>query len=318
MSGLPGATRHLLDVDHLGVDGLDAVLALAESAPGALAGTLSGSGVALLFEKASNRTRNSTEMAVVALGGHPVYIRGEEVGLDARESAADVARTLACYHRVLSARVVDHTSLERMAAALDEASVAVPVVNLLSDRAHPCQAVADLLTLRQVFGADSLRHRCVAYIGDANNVWRSLALAAAMLGMPTRVASPEGYGPSPEDVKQVADLGGELLVTADPAEAAAGADALYTDVWTSMGQEAEADERRQAFAGYTVDGTLLARASSDAVVLHCLPAHRGEEVTAEVIDGPRSVVWQQAANRMTAMKGVLAWCTGVDPRNARS
>jgi ornithine carbamoyltransferase len=312
MSPRPGATRHLLDVDDLGAEGLDAVLSLAECDNSSHAATLRGSGVALLFEKASNRTRNSSEMAVVALGGHPVYIRGEEVGLDVRESAADVARTLACYHAVLCARVVDHTSLERMAAALDGASVAVPVVNLLSDRAHPCQAVADLLTLRQVFGADSLRSRSVAYVGDANNVWRSLARAAALVGMPTRVASPEGYGPSAADVEDVRSLGGELSVTRDPVEAAEGADALYTDVWVSMGQEAEAEARRKAFAGYTVDAALLARASSDAVVLHCLPAHRGEEVTAEVIDGPRSVVWQQAANRMTAMKGVLAWCTGID------
>jgi ornithine carbamoyltransferase len=318
MSDASRPTRHLLDADDFGGDGLDTVLALAESEPRSLAGTLQGSGVALLFEKASNRTRNSTEMAVAGLGGHPVYIRGEEVGLDVRESAADVARTLACYHAVLCARVVDHHSLERMAAALDEASVGVPVINLLSDRAHPCQAVADLLTLRQVFGAGSLRHRSVAYIGDANNVWRSLALAASMVGMPTRVASPEGYGPSPAEVKEVRDLGGELLVTTDPAEAAAGADALYTDVWTSMGQEAEAEERGRAFAAYTVDEALLALASSDAVVLHCLPAHRGEEVTAEVIDGPRSVVWQQAANRMSAMRGVLAWCTGTDRPSERS
>jgi ornithine carbamoyltransferase len=318
MSGPPGPTRHLLDVDDLGVEGLDAVLALAESEPGVLAGTLQGSGVALLFEKASNRTRNSTEIAVVGLGGHPVYIRGEEVGVDVREPAADVARTLACYHDVVCARVLDHATLERMAAALDQASVAVPVVNLLSDRAHPCQAVADLLTLRQVFGAGSVRRRSVAYIGDANNVWRSLALAAAMAGMSTRVASPEGYGPTPVDVQRVHDAGGQLLVTTDPVEAATGADALYTDVWTSMGQETESDVRRRAFAGYTVDEALLARASSDAVVLHCLPAHRGEEVTAEVIDGPQSVVWPQAANRMTAMKGVLAWCTGVDRPGGRS
>ncbi len=312
MSGGPGTTRHLLDVDDLGVEGLDAVLSLAESGPDALTGVLEAGGVALLFEKASNRTRNSTEMAVVALGGHPVYMRGEEVGLEVRESAADVARTLACYHSVLCARVVDHTSLERMATALDAASVRVPVVNLLSDRAHPCQAIADLLTLRQVFGARSLAGRSVAYIGDANNVWRSLSLAASMTGLRIRVASPEGYGPTPEDIELVHRHGGELLVTTDPAEAAEGADALYTDVWTSMGQEEEAESRRQAFAGYTVDEALLARAAADAVVLHCLPAHRGEEVAAEVIDGPRSVVWRQAANRMTAMKGVLAWVTGAD------
>ena len=198
-----GATRHVLDVDDLGPDGLEEVLALAERPVGSLARSLEGRGVALVFEKPSARTRNSSELATVALGGHPVYIQGDEVGMDARETAADVARTLACYHRVIGARVMDHRTLERMAAALDAAGVDVPVVNLLSDRAHPCQALADLLTLRQRFGADASRDRTVAYIGDANNVWRSLALAASMSGVSSRIASPPGYGPSPEDVALV-------------------------------------------------------------------------------------------------------------------
>jgi ornithine carbamoyltransferase len=231
------------------------------------------------------------------------------VGIDTRETAEDVARTLACYHRVVCARVMDHTSLERMAAALDAAGVTVPVVNLLSDRAHPCQALADLLTLRQRFGTDGARDRSVAFIGDANNVWRSLAVAASMAGIPTRVASPDGYGPSEADVAMVRSFGGDLLVTDHPAEAAAGAGALYTDVWTSMGQEEEAVARRAAFAGFRVDEALLAGAAPDAVVLHCLPAHRGEEISAGVVDGPRSVVWQQAANRLHAMRGLLSWVT---------
>ncbi len=238
----PG-TRHVLEVDDLGPSGVAEVVALAEGAPGDLSEVLDGRGVALLFEKPSNRTRNSSEMAVVALGGHPVSIQGSEVGLDVRETAADVARTLACYHSVIGARVIDHGALERMAAALDGAGVAVPVINLLSDRAHPCQALADLLTLRDCFGADGLGDRTVAYIGDANNVWRSLALAASMSGIPTRVASPAGYGPSAVDVDLVRSFGGDLVVTDDPVEAATGADALYTDVWTSMGQEAERDVR---------------------------------------------------------------------------
>jgi ornithine carbamoyltransferase len=304
-----GVTRHVLEVDDLGPDGLDAVLALAERDPAALPRSLEGKGVALVFEKPSARTRNSSELAVVALGGHPVYIQGAEVGIDTRETAEDVARTLACYHRVLCARVMDHTTLERMAEALDAAHVPVPVVNLLSDRAHPCQALADLLTLRQRFGADGARDRPVAYVGDANNVWRSLALAASMAGIPTRVASPDGYGPSDEDVARVRSFGGALMVTDDPAEAADGAGALYTDVWTSMGQEDEAAARTAAFAGFCVDEALVARAAPDALVLHCLPAHRGEEISAGVVDGPRSVVWQQAANRMHAMRGLLAWVT---------
>lgn len=307
---MPEPTRHVLDIDDLGPEGLAAVLALSELDPVRLSGALAGLGVALLFEKPSNRTRNSSEMATVALGGHPVYIQGQEVGLDVRETAADVARTLACYHAVLCARVVDHDSLVRMAAALDGAGVPVPVVNLLSDRSHPCQALADLLTLRQVFGAESLPGRTVAFVGDANNVWRSLAIAASMEGIPTRVASPEGYGPSSEDVALVTSFGGDLIVTTDPRVAVDGADAVYTDVWTSMGQEAEAKVRLRAFAGFEVNAGLMAAAADHAVVLHCLPAHRGEEISADVVDGPQSVVWRQAANRMHAMRGLLAWVRG--------
>ncbi len=305
-------TPHVLEVDDLGPAGVAAVMSLAELEPDALSRVLAGRGVALLFEKPSNRTRNSSEMAVVALGGHPVSIQGSEVGLDVRETAADVARTLACYHAVIGARVIDHGTLERMTAALDGAGVAVPVINLLSDRAHPCQALADLLTLRDCFGADGVADRTVAYIGDANNVWRSLALVASMAGIPTRVASPAGYGPSAADVDLVRSFGGDLLVTTDPGEAASGADALYTDVWTSMGQEAEREARLRAFAGFQVDEALLARASHDAVVLHCLPVHRGEEISAGVVDGERSAVWRQAANRMHAMRGLLAWVAGVE------
>src|SRR5665213_2025118 len=171
------ATRHMLEVDDLGPDGVEAVLGLAERDPAGLPRSLAGAGVALVFEKPSARTRNSSEMATVALGGHPVYIQGAEVGIDVRETAEDVARTLACFHRVLCARVMDHGTLVRMRDALDAGGVAVPVVNLLSDRAHTCQALADLLTLRQLFGGDGARDRTVAFIGDANNVWRSLALA---------------------------------------------------------------------------------------------------------------------------------------------
>jgi ornithine carbamoyltransferase len=298
-------TRNFLEIDDLSCDELDEVLTLAAE-PVPPAPVLSGRGAALLFEKPSARTRSSTELAVVALGGHPVYIQGLEVGIDTRESAEDVARTLACYHAVICARVLDHDVLVRMAAALDTGDV--PVVNLLSDRAHPCQVIADLLTLRQTFG--DLGGRTLAYVGDTNNVWRSLALGAAMAGMAFRTAAPDGYGPDPDDLARVARLGGEIEVTTDPAEAVAGADAVYTDVWTSMGQEEEAVLRRKAFSGFTVDDELMAGAAPDAVVLHCLPAHRGEEIAASVIDGPRSRVWPQAANRMPAVRGVLSWLMG--------
>ena len=307
-----GTTRHMLEVDDLGPAGLEEVLALAERQPVDLSGTLMGRGVALVFEKPSARTRNSSELATVALGGHPVYIQYAEVGIDVRETAEDVARTLACFHSVLCARVVDHRVLERMRDSLDTGGVSVPVVNLLSDRAHPCQALADLLTLRQLFGIDGARDRAVAYVGDANNVWRSLAIAASMIGIPTRVASPDSYGPSDADVALVRSFGGELLVTEDPAEAADGAGVLYTDVWTSMGQEEERQERMAAFAGFRVNQALVGRARPDVRVMHCLPAHRGEEISADVVDGPHSVVWLQATNRMHAMRGLLAWAAPVD------
>ncbi len=306
------ALRHVLDIDDLGTEGLSAVMALATADPASLPPVLEGQGVALVFEKPSNRSRNSTEMATVALGGHPVYIQGHEVGLDVREPAGDVALTLACYHSVLCARVIDHGSLVRMTVALDAADATVPVINLLSDVAHPCQALADLLTIRQHFGTDGLPERTVAYVGDANNVWRSLAIASSMVGMPTRVASPVGFGPTDSDVALVRSFGGDLVVTTDPTEAVEGVDAVYTDVWTSMGQEAEAAARLEAFRGFEVNEELMKGTREGAVVLHCLPAHRGEEISAGVVDGPRSLVWQQATNRMHAMRGLLAWVRGVD------
>jgi ornithine carbamoyltransferase len=305
-------TRHMLEVDDLGPTGLAEVLDLAERDPVDLDRILEGRGVALVFEKPSARTRNSSELATVALGGHPVYIQDAEVGIDVRETAEDVARTLACFHSVLCARVDDHRVLERMRDSLDAGGVGVPVVNLLSDRGHPCQALADLLTLRQLFGTAAAADRSVAYIGDANNVWRSLAIAASMTGIPTRVASPDGYGPSVADIALVRSFGGDLVVTDDPAEAAHGAGVLYTDVWTSMGQEEERQEREAAFAGFCVDEALVARARPDVRVMHCLPAHRGEEISVDVVDGPRSVVWLQATNRMHAMRGLLAWVAPVD------
>jgi ornithine carbamoyltransferase len=270
--------------------------------------------VALLFAKPSARTRNSAEMAVVDLGGHPVYIQGAEVGLDVRETAEDVARTLGCYHRVLCARVFDHGLFARMTAALDRSGFEVPVVNLLSDEAHPCQAVADVLTMREALG--TLGGRTLAYVGDANNVVRSLAKAALLEGMEVRIASPPDYTFSVAELSALqafgdaAGRGGAVQLTDDPAQAAKGAAALYTDVWTSMGQEEERAKRLAAFAGYTIDDTLVGQAAPDAVVLHCLPAHRGEEITEAVLEGPRSVVWRQAAHRRTAMRGILSWAVG--------
>ena len=295
--------RHFLEVDDLSPAELGAVLDLA-AAP-APPRVLEGRGVALVFEKPSARTRHSMEMAVVQLGGHPAYIGAQEVGLDARESVEDVTRTLAGYYTVIGARVFAHRTVERMA----EVGWA-PVVNLLSDRSHPMQALADLLTIRQEFG--DLAGRTLAWVGDGNNVCRSLALAAVRAGMKLRVATPPGYGLADDDFERLRAAGGEPLLCHDPHEAVAGADVVSTDVWVSMGQEAEADHRRRAFAGYQVDARLLGRASPEAVFLHCLPAHRGEEVAADVVDGPRSRVWPQAANRMHAARGLLAFLLGGD------
>ncbi len=290
--------RHILDIDDLDAGELGEVLRRA-SDPN-LTAKLTGSGVALVFEKPSARTRNSMEMAVHQLGGHPVYIQGDEVGFDKRETVEDVTRTLACYYDLLCARVFSHSVVERM-AALHKA----PVVNLLSDRAHPMQALADVLTLKAEFG--ELVGRTVTYIGDANNVTRSLALATHMLGARTRVAHPQGYGFDDRDLAVLAKAGVEIEFFNDPVAAASGADALYTDVWTSMGQEAETQQRLSDFAGWTINAELMAHAADDAIFLHCLPAHEGEECTREVLEAANSRVWPQATNRMHAARGLLHW-----------
>jgi len=294
--------RSFLEVDDLDPAQLAAILDDAEAWKqdgAAVRQCLTGRGVALFFEKPSARTRVSTEMAVHTLGGHPVYVRAEEVGLGVRESVEDVARTFAGYVAVIAARVFDHATLDTWRACVD-----VPVVNLLSDRAHPCQALADLLTLRELCGG--LDGRRVAYVGDGNNVAASLAFGAALSGVELVVASPSGYELDDQVLDRARNLGGAVEQVSDPYEAVQGADAVYTDVWTSMGQEDEAEARRAAFVGYGVDEALMAAAGRDAWFLHCLPAHRGEEVAAEVIDGPRSAVWTQAANRMHAIRALFA------------
>jgi ornithine carbamoyltransferase len=294
--------RRFLEVDDLTPGQFAAVLdhgELWKRKPKSIPPALDGRAVALLFEKPSARTRVSTELAVHSLGGYAVVLRGEEVGLDERESVEDVARTLAGYCSAIAARVYDHAVLEQMTVAVD-----IPIVNLLSDRAHPCQALADFLTLREHFGA--LEGRRVTYVGDGNNVAASLAFAGALAGVEVTVASPPGFELDDDVVDRVRNLGGALELSHDPHEAVRDADAVYTDVWTSMGQEAETELRRSAFQGFGVDSSLMAAAGPGAVFLHCLPAHRGEEVSAEVIDGPASLVWEQAANRMHAVRSLLA------------
>ncbi len=290
--------RHLLEVDDLSSAEISKILELATTPE--LPPVLAGKGVALIFEKPSARTRNSMEMAVVQLGGHPVYIEGHEVGLDTRESVEDVTNAMAGFHSLIGARVFEHAVVERMAAV-----GRVPIVNMLSDEAHPLQALADLLTMRAEFG--DLANRSVAYVGDANNVARSLGLACGLAGMSFRLASPGGYGFSAVDVDRFAAAGIEPRVFDRPEEAVDGADAIYTDTWTSMGQEQEAKQRRRDFEGFQINEPLMARAQTDAIFLHCLPAHRNEEVTDGVLDGARSRIWVQAANRMHAARGALAW-----------
>ncbi|MGI8662705.1 MAG: ornithine carbamoyltransferase [Acidimicrobiales bacterium] len=297
--------RHFLDVDDLGTDELLDVLDRAER--GDLGQPLAGKGVALYFEKPSLRTRHSCEMAVVQLGGHPVTMRRDEIGPGSREPLADIAHVLAGYHAVLGARVFDHASVEGFAAP-----DALPVANLLSDAAHPCQVIADLLTMRQEWG--SLAGRTVAYIGDFNNVARSLALGAALTGMDMRLGCPPGYGPSALDLDRLAGLGCTPTVVTRPDEAAKGADAVHTDVWTSMGYEAETTERSKAFEGFQVDDHVMECALPEAVFMHCLPAHRGEEASASVVDGERSRIFRQAHNRMHAFRGLLHWLVEVNPR----
>ena len=291
-----------LEVDDLDPARLAALLHQAldwKRAPDRVPNCLDGQGVAMVFEKPSARTRTSTELAAATLGAHPVYLRGEEVGIGTRETIEDIARTLASYCTILCARVFDHANLEAMARAVD-----APVVNLLSDREHPCQALADLLTLQELLG--DLDGRRVAYVGDGNNVAASLAFGAALSGLELSIASPAEYTLHDDVVERARNLGGAIETTTDPYEAVGGVDAVYTDVWTSMGQEAERGPRLAAFAGYTVDQKLMDAARPDAHFLHCLPAHRGEEVSAEVIDGPQSAVWQQAENRMHATRALLA------------
>jgi len=294
--------RRLLEIDDLDPASLRALLddAIAWKAdPGLVPRALEGRGVVALFQKPSARTRLSIEMAIATLGGHAIYVREEEVGLDAREPVEDVARTMAGMCAIIAARVFEHRTLERIAAA-----VAVPVVNLLSDTAHPCQALADLLTVREHFGA--IEGRRIAFVGDGNNVAASLAYGAALSGAELAVASPEGYQLDATVVDRAQNLGGAIEIVNDPYDAVRGADVVYTDVWTSMGQESERALRVRAFAGWTIDDDLMKSANDDAVFMHCLPAHRGEEVAGEVIDGPRSVVWQQAANRMHSARALLA------------
>jgi ornithine carbamoyltransferase len=271
---------------------------------------LSGRTLGLLFEKPSLRTRVSFEAAIARLGGSAIFLNGKDVGLGVRESVVDFARVLSQYIDVLAARTFSHATVEELAR-----SATIPVINALSDAAHPCQAMADFMTMEELRGP--LRGKKLVFVGDGNNVARSLASAAALLGVHFVLAAPPGYEFPPEFHTRFAASfpAAALVVEHDPHKAVEGADVVYTDVWTSMGQEHEAEARRSVFAPYQVNRELMARAASDAILLHCLPAHRGEEVTSEVLDGPCSQVIHQAANRLHFQMALLVWLL-VDPQSA--
>lgn len=264
---------------------------------------LAGKCLAMVFEKPSTRTRISFEVGMEELGGHAVFLNPKDLQLGRGEEIRDTARVLSRYVAGVMIRAFRHGTIEEFAR-----NSSVPVINGLSDREHPCQILGDLLTLREHFGrTDGLS---VAWIGDGNNVCHSLILAAAMAGFHLAVASPARYRPDQGIVEAARAAGAKVRVTDDPREAARDADVLYTDVWVSMGEETERDERHAAFRGYTIDAGLLSLASPDAVVLHCLPAHRGKEITDEVLEGPQSIVWNQAENRLHTEKALLAALLG--------
>ncbi|WP_018635620.1 ornithine carbamoyltransferase [Parafrankia elaeagni] len=268
---------------------------------------LDGRSVALIFEKPSTRTRLSFDVAVAELGGHPIVIDSASTQLGRGETIEDTAAVLSRYVDAIVIRTFEQSRVERMAAA-----ATVPVVNALSDHAHPCQALADLQTIRELRGR--LAGLTLAYLGDGNNVAHSLMLAGALAGMRVHVASPPGYEPIGQVVRQANEIGavtgGEALVMHDAHEAAADADVLYTDVWASMGQDGESETRALVFQPYRLDEKAVEAAQPDAIVMHCLPAHRDVEISAGVLDGPRSVVFDQAENRLHAQKALLSFLLG--------
>jgi ornithine carbamoyltransferase len=303
--------RHYLSVDDLSPGELGEVLELAarlKADRSMMRDALRGRSIALIFEKPSTRTRVSFEVGVAELGGHPLVLSAGELQLGRGETIQDTGRVLSRYVDAVVLRTFEQERLEVLTT-----TATVPIVNALSDFEHPCQALADLLTLRERFG--QLSGRIVTYLGDGNNVAHSLLLAGTKTGMHVRVATPPGFEPIPQVVHRAEEIagetGGSVELTHDPEEAATGAHALYTDVWASMGQEEEANERALVFPAYQVTQKLVDLAAPDVVVLHCLPAHRGLEITDEVIDGPHSVVWEQAENRLHTQKALLLRLFGV-------
>ena len=299
--------RHFLSLGQLSTEELSDLLDAADAVkakPRSLSAKLKNKQVALIFEKPSTRTRVSFEAAVNALGGDAIVLRGDELQLGRGETLQDTGRVLSRYVDALVIRTFAQDRLERLAEG-----ASIPVINALSDFSHPCQGLADLQTIREK--KDTLEGVALGYLGDGNNVAHSLMFGGALAGMNVRIASPSSHSPSAEVARRAeltaARSGGSVVVTEVVAEAASGADVLYTDVWTSMGQEGS---RAEGLEHYRLDRTAVELAADDVIVMHCLPAHRGEEIEAEVMDGPHSVVWEQAENRLHTQKALLAWLLG--------
>jgi ornithine carbamoyltransferase len=302
--------RHLISIHDLSaaeVAGLFWLAAEVKARPKHYSGALAGKSLGMIFEKSSTRTRVSFEVGMVQLGGHALFLSSRDIQLGRGEPIADTAKVLSRYVDGVMARTFAHQTVADLALF-----GTVPVINGLTDDLHPCQALADYFTLSEVFG--EIRGRKLAYVGDGNNVAHSLLFGAAKVGMDIAVASPAAYSVKPlyaELARQdAAAAGTRIELTEDPRQAVAGASAVYTDVWASMGQEAEAEKRLQAFRGFQVDAALMAAALPEAVFLHCLPAHRGEEVAAEVADGPQSRIFDEAENRLHLQKAILLWLLG--------
>jgi ornithine carbamoyltransferase len=304
------ATRDLLSAHDLAPHEIHALFnltAMLKARPADFRGVLAGKQMVMFFEKPSLRTRLTFEAGMDSLGGSTFFVDQTRSRLDARESLSDIAHNLERWIDLIVLRTFTHTTVEEMAAHAE-----VPVINALSDLEHPCQALADFFTLQEQFGNLSKIH--LAYVGDGNNVAHSLLLTGAALGSSVSIATPEGFAPSPAVVEAAQALseetGAAINIVTDPHEAVAGADAVYTDVWASMGKENEADSRSAAFAPYQVNAELMQDAAPHAVFMHCLPAHRGWEVTDEVIDSSNSVVFDQAENRLHIQKAILVWLLG--------
>jgi len=295
--------KHLISIADLSNEEILDILNVAEDLKekrlrGKVTDLLKNKSLAMIFEKSSTRTRVSFEVGMADLGGHSLYLNYRDIQIGRGETVADTARVLSGYVHGITARVNRHDTVKQLAE-----HATVPVINALSDKEHPCQILADLLTIQEY------KNRLVglkyAWIGDGNNVCNSAILGCAIVGMDITVACPEGYEPDDDIVAQAREMGGNVTITNDPLEAAKDADVLYTDVWISMGDEDEREKRMQDLANYQINSELVGLAKHDAIVMHCLPAHRGEEITAEILDGPHSVVFEQAENRMHAQKALL-------------